>query len=334
MSVRCRATPAVCVEDDAQSPKGILVDLTQGGRAQKLKLVSEAPYISIRGEEAVPQEGSLLLFARRMPFLPPLPEEEDKEAPPSEEARVKYEKYTKTILEAGKADKLYGKVLGQVLEIVLLDSPRAPQKADRIRYRVLFRGEPLADARVRVFCNRPETLFPDATRFLAPQGLPPWWGMAMPLPDVSWRVDTLGDVLEKAHRAWESIQPEYAIVAVKEKDALPSALTPFVRKWELPPVVPQENTQEEIALQHSLGLEEEIQWLADNLEDFRHALLSAEFPLFSEIPVSARTDAKGEGEVNISGPGLWVLQTEHGFMNEGKPPEERYVWASYAFTQD
>ncbi len=45
--VRLRDTPPYSVVVDAQSPKGLFVYLSQGGRAQKQKIVSEVPHISI-----------------------------------------------------------------------------------------------------------------------------------------------------------------------------------------------------------------------------------------------------------------------------------------------
>ncbi|MEJ1972394.1 MAG: DUF4198 domain-containing protein [Lacunisphaera sp.] len=66
--------------------------------------------------------------------------------------RERYLRCNKTIVRAdGKADGTYAVVTGQRLEIIPVDDPAAWSAGEPSRFKLLFAGQPLADAKVRAW---------------------------------------------------------------------------------------------------------------------------------------------------------------------------------------
>jgi uncharacterized GH25 family protein len=71
--------------------------------------------------------------------------ERDKRNERNKEGRERYSRFLKSLLQVGeRQDDVYKKTLGLKLEIVLLENPYAKKVGDRLRFRVLFDGKPLA----------------------------------------------------------------------------------------------------------------------------------------------------------------------------------------------
>ena len=66
--------------------------------------------------------------------------------------RERYQRCNKTIVRAdGQADATYAVVTGQRLEIIPIDDPAAWSVGGTLRFKVLFAGQPLANAKVRAW---------------------------------------------------------------------------------------------------------------------------------------------------------------------------------------
>lgn len=65
---------------------------------------------------------------------------------PPKEGRERYTRHIKVLVgdDEDAEDPLHARVLGQALEIVLLDAPRDPGAGRKLRAKVLFEGKPLA----------------------------------------------------------------------------------------------------------------------------------------------------------------------------------------------
>ncbi len=73
-----------------------------------------------------------------------------KKLPPREIEREKYTRYIKSLIVAGRIfdGDIYKKVLGQRLEIILLNNPYRLKPGDSIEAQILFEGKPLANKTV------------------------------------------------------------------------------------------------------------------------------------------------------------------------------------------
>jgi len=73
--------------------------------------------------------------------------------------RERYQRCNKTILTAdGRSDATYGVTTGQRLEIIPLDNPAECRPGGTVRVKLLFAGQPLADAKVRAWNRTGENL--------------------------------------------------------------------------------------------------------------------------------------------------------------------------------
>lgn len=73
--------------------------------------------------------------------------------------RERYQRCNKTIVQAdGRADATFGITTGQRLEIIPLDNPADWRAGGTLRFKLLFAGQPLADAKVRAWHRAGEKL--------------------------------------------------------------------------------------------------------------------------------------------------------------------------------
>ena len=73
--------------------------------------------------------------------------------------RERYQRSNKTILTAdGRSDATFGITTGQRLEIIPLDDPADCRPGSALRVKLLFAGQPLADAKVRAWNRTGENL--------------------------------------------------------------------------------------------------------------------------------------------------------------------------------
>lgn len=70
----------------------------------------------------------------------------------ADSARELYSRYSKTLVQVGaRTDETYKKVIGLPIEIIPLQNPYALKVGDRIQFKILFRGQPLFGALVKIF---------------------------------------------------------------------------------------------------------------------------------------------------------------------------------------
>lgn len=79
--------------------------------------------------------------------------EQVKDTPDDAKMRRRYARNLKTLVKVGAGDDegLYGRRVGQKLEILLLQDPHVIERGDELGIQVLFDGEPLSNELVRVF---------------------------------------------------------------------------------------------------------------------------------------------------------------------------------------
>lgn len=76
-------------------------------------------------------------------------EERRKRGDSGKPGRERYSRYIKTLVSAGEgSDQAVSAVIGQTIELVPLENPYAKKKGESVRFRLLFRGKPLANALV------------------------------------------------------------------------------------------------------------------------------------------------------------------------------------------
>ncbi len=80
-------------------------------------------------------------------------EELRKKLPPREFERERYSRYIKSLIAVGDNfdGDIYKKVLGQKLEIVLLNNPYKLKPGDSVKAKILFRGKPLSGKTVMAY---------------------------------------------------------------------------------------------------------------------------------------------------------------------------------------
>jgi uncharacterized GH25 family protein len=79
--------------------------------------------------------------------------------PPRKVERERYRRFIKSLIMIGDkpVGNVYGKILGQKLEIILLDNPFKTKPGDEITAQVLFDGKPLADKTITAYNLEPES---------------------------------------------------------------------------------------------------------------------------------------------------------------------------------
>ncbi len=67
---------------------------------------------------------------------------------PTSDIVRRYAKYAKTVVEFGTGPRAFDRVAGHPLEFIPLSDPSAPRATTALRVRILFQGQPLANARI------------------------------------------------------------------------------------------------------------------------------------------------------------------------------------------
>lgn len=151
VDVQVQAAHVFMVSEEAEAVEDVELDVRQSGMAEPVALSVAAPGTYLHGIVSLAEEGPALFAARRLPQIWSDTTEGvlagDRAVLEAQGKKVlavgRYEKFAKTLINATPADTLYKEVLGQPLEIVLLDNPARLKPGDSIRCRVLYAGRPI-----------------------------------------------------------------------------------------------------------------------------------------------------------------------------------------------
>lgn len=150
LHVQAQAAHVFMISEEAESPERSRLELVQGDAIVAVPLAEDASVKALTGKVALPGDGPALLAGHRLPEIwSDTTEgvlEGDRKALESAGKKVlkvgQYEKFSKTLVNAAPGDALYGKKLGQGLEIVLLTNPADLKGGGEVKAQVLLHGKP------------------------------------------------------------------------------------------------------------------------------------------------------------------------------------------------
>ena len=123
-----------------QDSSGILIEMKEPG-THLVAVDWSARFIEIE-----PKKFAQYLKSEGLDHVLKLRAERNEQGKPG---RERYSRYLKTLVAAGKGEEESVKsIVGQSMELVPLDNPYLKKRGESVRFRLLFRGEPLEDALV------------------------------------------------------------------------------------------------------------------------------------------------------------------------------------------
>ena len=154
--LQAQAAHVFMVSEEAEKPDNVRLYLLQGDKKTDIALTEDKALASLVGDFALAQSGPALLVGHRLPQIWCETTQGDMEgsraALEAKDMKVKssgkYEKFAKTLLNPSHDDKLYAKVLGQDLELVLLTNPADVKPGSPLSVQVLLHGKPVPNAAV------------------------------------------------------------------------------------------------------------------------------------------------------------------------------------------
>ena len=154
--LQAQAAHVFMVSEEAEKPENVRLYLLQGDKKTDIALAEDKALLALVGEFALAQNGPALLVGHRLPQIwcetTQGEMEGSRAALEAKGMKVKssgkYEKFAKTLLNPSHDDKLYSKVLGQDLELVLLTNPADVKPGSAVNVQVLLHGKPVPNATV------------------------------------------------------------------------------------------------------------------------------------------------------------------------------------------
>ena len=154
--LQAQAAHVFMVSEEAENPANVRLYLLQNDKKTDITLAEDKSLLSLVGDFTLGQSGPAILVGHRLPQIwcetTQGEMEGSRAALEAKGMKVKspgkYEKFAKTLLNPAHGDALYGKPLGQDLEIVLLTNPADVKPGSPIDLQVLLRGKPVPNATV------------------------------------------------------------------------------------------------------------------------------------------------------------------------------------------
>ena len=154
--LQAQAAHVYMVSEEAETPANVRLYLLQNGKNTDIALTEDKTLAALVGDFTLAQNGPALLVGHRLPQIwcetTTGEMEGTRAALEAKGMKVKssgkYEKFAKTLLNPTHGDALYGKALGQDLEIVLLTNPADVKPGSALNAQVLLRGKPVPNATV------------------------------------------------------------------------------------------------------------------------------------------------------------------------------------------
>ena len=154
--LQAQAAHVFMVSEEAENPANVRLYLLQGDKKTDIALAEDKALVSLVGDFTLAQNGPAMLVGHRLPQIwcetTQGEMEGSRAALEAKGMKVKssgkYEKFAKTLLNPASNDTLFGKALGQDLELVLLTNPADIKPGAPLNVQVLLRGKPLSNATV------------------------------------------------------------------------------------------------------------------------------------------------------------------------------------------
>ena len=154
--LQAQAAHVFMVSEEAENPANVRLYLLQNGKNTDIALAEDKALTALVGDFTLPENGPALLVGHRLPQIwcetTQGEMEGSRAALEAKGMKVKssgkYEKFAKTLLNPSHDDKLYAKVLGQDLELVLLTNPADVKPGSPLSVQVLLHGKPVPNAAV------------------------------------------------------------------------------------------------------------------------------------------------------------------------------------------
>ena len=152
--MQAQAAHVFMVSEEAENPANVRLYLLQGDKKTDIALVEDKALVSLVGDFTLAQNGPAMLVGHRLPQIwcetTQGEMEGSRAALEAKGMKVKssgkYEKFAKTLLNPASNDTLFGKALGQDLELVLLTNPADIKPGAPLNVQVLLRGKPVPNA--------------------------------------------------------------------------------------------------------------------------------------------------------------------------------------------
>ena len=154
--VQAQASHVFMISEEAEKPESVNLQLVQKGKSTPVTLTEDASLAALVGDILLTGTAPALLVGHRLPQIwcetTQGEMEGSRAALEAKGMKVKssgkYEKFAKTLLNPSHDDKLYAKVLGQDLELVLLTNPADVKPGSPLNVQVLLHGKPVPNAAV------------------------------------------------------------------------------------------------------------------------------------------------------------------------------------------
>jgi uncharacterized GH25 family protein len=126
------------ISDEMEPLNTVKIWLLEESKKAELKLRENPKARTLDGEALLNRQGTAILVGQ---LEEPVETRAAQEGRPV--AKIKREKFSKTLLVVGSPDKSYEKVLGHQLEIVPLSNPAVVRAGEELRVKLLLHGKPL-----------------------------------------------------------------------------------------------------------------------------------------------------------------------------------------------
>ena len=154
--LQAQAAHVFMVSEEAENPANVRLYLLQNGKNTDIALAEDKTLAALVGDFTLAQNGPALLVGHRLPQIWCETTQGEMEGSSAAleakgmkvKSSGKYEKFAKTLLNPSHDDKLYAKVLGQDLELVLLTNPADIKPGSPLNVQVLLHGKPVPNAAV------------------------------------------------------------------------------------------------------------------------------------------------------------------------------------------
>ena len=154
--LQAQAAHVFMVSEEAEQPANVRLYLLQNDKKTDIALTEDKALLALVGDFALAQSGPALLVGHRLPQIWCETTQGEMEGSRAAleakgmkiKSSGKYEKFAKTLLNPSHDDKLYGKALGQDLELVLLTNPADVKPGSPLNVQVLLHGKPVPNATV------------------------------------------------------------------------------------------------------------------------------------------------------------------------------------------
>lgn len=135
------------ISEEVEPIEQVAVTLIEGTGKKKLKLVQNDMLSTLDGAAELKKEGIAIFAGHRKGVIWTKTTKGWKQASKKKCKGVissgKYEKFCKTLVNVGKADNAYKKVIGHKLEIVPVSNPAEAAVGKNLNFKVLLDGRPL-----------------------------------------------------------------------------------------------------------------------------------------------------------------------------------------------